>query len=372
VVVFAYQEVGYVCLEELLEQDAEVVGLVTHADAPGENVWWRSVADLARRHGIPVFVPENVNAPEFVQTLRELRPDLIFSFYFRDLLSDEILAIPPHGGLNLHGSLLPHYRGRAPVNWVLVNGEHETGVTLHYMVRRADAGDIVAQRRVAIAFEDTAATLYEKIVAAARVTLREVWPLLRDGRAPRYPQDISHGSYYGRRRPEDGQLDWSWPAIRCYHLVRAVTHPFPGAFTHLDGRKLWIWWAVPISDFGLRISEVGTSAPTPPGPGPGTHAQRGCASAPPPSWIRSHPRSSARGPAPAAGGTPHSMQRRHPSGGPYPSRWNTPVDAKAASTGRGGPAKRGGRPPGYPSCPLRGQSAPPLCALLRRHSEAPK
>jgi methionyl-tRNA formyltransferase len=244
-VVFAYQQVGFVCLEELLEQGAEVAAVVTYADDPGENVWWDSVAELARRHGIPVLLPEDVNAPAFVATLRDLRPDMIFSFYFRDLLCDEILAIPPRGGLNLHGSLLPHYRGRAPVNWALVNGETETGVTLHYMVRRADAGDVVAQRRVPIAFEDTAHTLYGKMVVAARETLREAWPLLREGRAPRTPQDLARGSYVGRRRPEDGRIDWSWPALRCYNLIRAVTHPYPGAFTYLEGHKLFIWWATP-------------------------------------------------------------------------------------------------------------------------------
>jgi methionyl-tRNA formyltransferase len=243
IVVFAYHQVGFVCLEELLAQGAEVAAVVTYADDPGENVWWDSVADLARRHDIPMMVPEDANAPAFVQTLRDLRPEMIFSFYYRDLLDDEILAIPPRGGLNMHGSLLPHYRGRAPVNWVLVNGETETGVTLHYMVRRADAGDIVAQRRVPIAFEDTAHTLYAKIVDAARATLRESWPLLREGRAPRHPQDLTRGNYVGRRRPADGRIDWSWPALRCYNLIRAVTHPYPGAFTSLNGRKLFIWWA---------------------------------------------------------------------------------------------------------------------------------
>lgn len=257
-VVFAYHQVGYVCLEELLAQGAEVAALVTYADDPRENVWWDSVAELARRHAIPVLLPEDANAPAFVETLRDLRPEMIFSFYYRDLLSEEILAIPPQGGLNLHGSLLPHYRGRAPVNWVLVNGETETGVTLHYMVRRADAGDIVAQRRVPIAFEDTAHTLYGKIVDAARATLREAWPLLRAGRAPRRPQDLTQGSYVGRRRPEDGRIDWRWPALRCYNLVRAVTHPYPGAFTQLDGRKLFIWWATPAPEANIQY-------PPPPG-----------------------------------------------------------------------------------------------------------
>jgi methionyl-tRNA formyltransferase len=207
---------------------------------------------LAQQHGLPVHVPEDVNAPEFVATLRGYAPDLLFSFYFRDLLSQEILDLPMQGGLNLHGSLLPQYRGCAPVNWVLVNGETETGVTLHYMMRRADAGDIVAQRRVPIAFEDTARTLYDKITVAAREVIRETWPLLREGRAPRWPQDLSQGSYFGRRTPADGKIDWTWPAVRIYNLIRAVTHPYPGAFTFLGGRKLFVWWGQPLAGFVVR------------------------------------------------------------------------------------------------------------------------
>jgi methionyl-tRNA formyltransferase len=293
-VVFAYHQVGFVCLEELLAQGAEVAAVVTYADDPGENVWWDSVGELARRHGIPVLLPEDVNAPAFVETLRDLRPDIIFSFYFRDLLSDEILAIPPRGGLNMHGSLLPHYRGRAPVNWVLVNGETETGVTLHYMVRRADAGDIVGQRRVPIAFEDTAHTLYAKIVDAARATLHEAWPLLRDGCAPRRPQDLASGSYVGRRRPEDGRIDWSWPALRCYNLIRAVTHPYPGAFTSLDGRKLFIWWATPVAEMAVGPWALGSEPsdrtdPTDPSDSPSPNAQRPTPNSPAPGTIQVSP-----------------------------------------------------------------------------------
>lgn len=266
VIVFGYSEVGYVCLEELLAQGANVVAVVTHEDRPGEEIWWRSVAELARQHGLPVHFPKDVNAPEFVATLRGYAPDVIFSFYFRDLLGPQILALPPHGGLNLHGSLLPKYRGRAPVNWVLVNGETETGVTLHYMVQRADAGDIVAQRRVPIAFEDTARTLYDKIAVAARQVIRETWPLLREGRAPRWPQDLSQGSYFGRRTPEDGRIDWNWPAVRIYNLIRAVTHPYPGAFTFLGGHKLFIWWAWPREENGKEGGESRMA----PGESPGT------------------------------------------------------------------------------------------------------
>jgi methionyl-tRNA formyltransferase len=222
--------------------------VVTHRDNPNENIWWRSVAKLAESRSIPVFMPENVNAPEFVQQMRDWKPDIIISFYFRQMVSPAILDLPPRGCLNLHGSLLPKYAGRAPVNWVLVNGETETGVTLHYMVTKPDAGDIVAQQRVPIDFRDTAKTLFDKVTVAAAAMFREIYPQIEAGTAPRLPQDFSQRTYFGGRKPADGLIEWSLPAVRIYNLVRAVTHPYPGAFTTLNGRQLFVWEAWPTND----------------------------------------------------------------------------------------------------------------------------
>ncbi|MEA1970531.1 MAG: formyltransferase family protein, partial [Thermodesulfobacteriota bacterium] len=167
-------------------------------------------------------------------------------FYYRNLLSGNILDIPLSGAYNLHGSLLPAYRGRCPANWVLVNGEASTGVTLHHMVEKADAGDIVGQREVSIEFEDTAFTLYGKLCECAKKLLSELLPLIKNGTTPRIAQDLSSGNYYGGRRPEDGRIDWNWPVLRIYNLIRAVTDPYPGAFTILpDGEKLLIWRGKP-------------------------------------------------------------------------------------------------------------------------------
>jgi methionyl-tRNA formyltransferase len=171
---------------------------------------------------------------------------MLFSFYYRHMIPESILRIPPKGAYNLHGSLLPAYRGRCPVNWVLVHGEERTGVTLHHMVEKADAGDIVGQRVVPIARDDTAFTLYGKLCVEAGILLDEFLPLMKIGRAPRIPQDISLASYFGGRRPEDGRIDWSWPAARIYNLIRAVTDPYPGAFCGLaDGSRMMIWWGTP-------------------------------------------------------------------------------------------------------------------------------
>jgi len=242
-VVFAYHDIGYVCLQELLRAGDTVAGVITHADDPAEEVWFRSVRELAEAHGLPVFAPESVNTPEWVARLAAWQPDFIFSFYYRKLLSKEVLALPRRGALNLHGSLLPKYRGRCPVNWVLIHGERETGVTLHYMEEKPDRGDIVAQRAVPITDDDTALTLFQKLTEAAAGLLRETYPALCAGTAPRVQQNHALASYFGGRRPEDGRIDWGKPARAVFNLARAVTHPYPGAFTFCDGRKLYVWAA---------------------------------------------------------------------------------------------------------------------------------
>src|SRR5579883_1927709 len=239
---FAYHEIGYVCMRELLAMGAPIVALYTHPDRPDEEVWWSSCADLAARHRIPVFFDEHWGAAE-LERLRSLRPAIIYSFYYRNLLPEEVLRLAPRGAYNLHGSLLPRYRGRAPVNWMIINGETEGGVTLHHMVARADAGDIVGQRAVPITESDTALSLYRKLLPEAAALIRDLHPLIVAGRAPRFPQDLAAGSYFGRRTPADGRIDWNWPARRIYNLVRALTHPYPGAFCTAAGRKLLVWQA---------------------------------------------------------------------------------------------------------------------------------
>ncbi len=240
---FAYQDVGYVCLDVLLGVGADVSAVFTHDDDPNEQIWFRSVRQLAEKHGLPVFSPERLDEGGFIERIRGFDPDFIFSFYYRRLLPDAVLETARRGAFNLHGSLLPKYRGRCPVNWVLIHGERETGVTLHEMVSKPDAGDIVAQRRVTISEDDTAYTLYGKLTDAAAELMRATYPQLCDGTAPRIPQDRSQASYFGGRKPADGRIDWGQGARRIRDLVRAVTHPYPGAFAEFRGRPLFVWSA---------------------------------------------------------------------------------------------------------------------------------
>lgn len=249
IIVFAYHDVGYECLEVLLQQkQANVVALFTHQDNPKEHIWFKSVAELAKKHNIPVFTPENPNLPEIIQQITALKPDVIFSFYYRHMICEQILQLPKLGAFNMHGSLLPSYRGRVPINWAIIHGETQSGATLHYMVKRADAGDIVDQEAVTIEPLDTAQIVFHKVTHAAHEVLERQLNNILNGTAPRIPQDETKASYFSGRKPEDGRIEWNNSSQSIFNLIRAVTNPYPGAFTEINGKKLIVWWAKPRTD----------------------------------------------------------------------------------------------------------------------------
>jgi methionyl-tRNA formyltransferase len=239
-VVFAYHDVGVRCIKALLSAGVEIPLVVTTRDDPNETQWFASAAALAAEYGLPVVMPDEVNTAELERTVRELRPDFVFSFYFRSMIGAPLLKVPRLGALNIHGSLLPRYRGRAPVNWAILHGERETGATLHYMSERADAGDIVDQMAVPILENDEAREVFGKVCLAAEIILARSLPGLIKGTAPRVPQKLEDGKYFGRRRPEDGKIDWTRSAREIHNLVRAVAPPFPGAFGQVDGERWMI------------------------------------------------------------------------------------------------------------------------------------
>jgi methionyl-tRNA formyltransferase len=235
-VVFGYHNVGARCLRVLLAHGVGVPLVVTHEDDPAEALWFERVTDVAGAYGLPVITPRDPNESVIVGRVRALRPDFIFSFYYRRMLSPALLAIARAGALNMHGSLLPQYRGRAPVNWAVLHGEKRTGASLHYMVGEPDAGDLVDQTAVPILPDDTARDVFDKVTVAAEITLDRALPALVAGAAARRPLDLAQGSYFGGRTAEDGRIDWSQPAVRIHDLVRAVAPPYPGALTTVAGR----------------------------------------------------------------------------------------------------------------------------------------
>ena len=243
IVLFGYSDVGYECLDLLVSLGCEVRLVVTHEDSPSEAKWFRSVAERARSAGIETATWELKDDPGIEARIAAIAPDLILSCYYRRMIPTRILAQARLGAFNMHGSLLPKYRGRAPVNWAILHGETQVGVTLHQMVKRADAGDIVDAQEVDVAPDETAYQAMVKIVDAARIVLARQIGALLAGTAKRTPQIESEATYFGGRTPEDGRIDWNWPASRIVNLVRAVAEPFPGAFCDGEVGRLYVWRA---------------------------------------------------------------------------------------------------------------------------------
>ncbi len=239
-VVFAYHNVGVRCLKVLLAQGVDIALVLTHEDNPAETIWFESVSSVCREHGIPYLTPADPKSPALLAQVEATKPDFIFSFYYRHMLPLALLTLAPRGAFNMHGSLLPKYRGRAPVNWAVLHGENETGATLHEMAVKPDAGNIVAQTAVPILPDDTAYEVFGKVTVAAEQTLWRVLPAMLTGHTPALPNHLTEGSYFGGRKPEDGRIDWSQPAQTVYNLHRAVAPPYPGAFTDINQRRFVI------------------------------------------------------------------------------------------------------------------------------------
>lgn len=236
-VVFAYHNVGDRCLRVLHAQGVDVALVITHRDRPDENIWFQRVADTAAELNLSFLYGEDPSDPALADAVRAAKPDVIFSFYYRAMIPADVLAIAPHGAFNMHGSLLPKYRGRVPVNWAVLHGETETGATLHAMEAKPDAGYIVDQTSVPILPDDTAGQVFEKVTVAAEQTLWRALPAMKSGHTPKRPNRLADGSYFSGRKPEDGRIDFGKPASAVYNLIRAVAPPYPGAFTDIGGRR---------------------------------------------------------------------------------------------------------------------------------------
>lgn len=237
-VVFAYHDVGVHCLQALLKAGIQVDLVITHEDDPHENVWFGSVAKLCQANHITYITPSASELETLAPRIQALAPDYIFSFYYRHMISAPILACAKIAALNMHGSLLPKYRGRAPVNWAILHGEKETGATLHIMEIKPDAGDIVGQAAVSIGPDETATEVFAKVSNAAVEVINQALPQLIQGTVPRKPNELSKGSYFGGRKPSDGQIHWEQTAKQVHNLVRAVAPPYPGAFTDHEGKTM--------------------------------------------------------------------------------------------------------------------------------------
>jgi methionyl-tRNA formyltransferase len=232
--------VGVGCIKALLDAGIQIELVVTHADDPHENIWFASVAALCQERGIPYVQPEASDLLELLPQFKKIAPDYIFSFYYRYLISTAILDTARIAALNMHGSLLPKYRGRAPVNWAVLHGETETGASLHIMEAKPDAGDIVGQEAVPIDPDEDATAVFTKVSNAAVHVMQTALPALLEGRVPRTPNVLANGSYFSGRKPEDGRIQWSQNALQVHNLIRAVAPPYPGAFADWQGARMVI------------------------------------------------------------------------------------------------------------------------------------
>jgi methionyl-tRNA formyltransferase len=240
---------GYLALQTLAEAGAELAGVLSlRQDEHETERYERPFAELASKLHVPLHETKRLNDRDYADLIsKRWRPDIAFVVGCRLRLPPQIYTAPPAGTLAVHDSCLPEYRGFAPLNWAILNGAAHTGVTLFYVTDRIDAGDIVAQQRVPIGPDDTAAEVYEHVCAATSTLLRETYPLLATGCAPRRPQDEAQASYTCPRVPADGLIDWHASTLAIYNQVRALTRPYPGAFTSLDGQRLMIWRAAPVT-----------------------------------------------------------------------------------------------------------------------------
>lgn len=253
---------GRRCLDELIRQGQDIVGVFTipqkfnisYSDGPVGVSRHVSFEDVPEITGAPLFYVSDGMKKEHFRALREMNPDLILVSGWYYMIPKATRDLAPYC-LGMHPSLLPKYRGGAPLTWAIINGEKETGMTLFHLEKKMDAGDIVAQERVPITREDTIATLYDKIDDASVLMLEGVMPLLEEGSAPRMPQDHSQATEFPQRKPEDGLIDWTKSAEEIYNWIRAQTRPYPGAFTQHLCRKVKVWHSLPYAT--LSFSDPG-------------------------------------------------------------------------------------------------------------------
>ena len=243
VIFIGSQNIGYGCLEELIKQKHEILLVCTSNPDPHENEWYSSVKILAQKNKIPFEIDPYLNSAYWIKKIFKLHPDCIFVMGWRKLISEKIVSLPSFGSMGIHFSLLPLGRGFAPVNWAIILGWKKTGSSLFYLDTGMDVGAIVSQSHVDISFDDTAKTLNDKLTSASILMFRKMLPKIADKSAPRKIQNHADAQYFSKRIPSDGQIDWKQSSLQIYNLIRGLTYPFPGAFSYLDNRKVFVWKA---------------------------------------------------------------------------------------------------------------------------------
>ena len=231
------------CLEALLAAGHEVAAVITQPDRPrgrGRKLSFSPVKACAVEHGLEVLQPEKIKTPEFEQVLQELAPDVMVVVAFGQILSPAILAIPPLGCVNVHASLLPYYRGAAPIHWAVMQGEEKTGVTTMYMDEGLDTGDMILKKEIAISKDVSTGEIHDQLMQEGAVLLQETLALIADGKAPRTKQDHAVSTYAPLLKADIEQLDWTRSAQELHNRIRGLS-PWPGAYCRYAGGRLKVW-----------------------------------------------------------------------------------------------------------------------------------
>jgi methionyl-tRNA formyltransferase len=237
-------------LEMLISEGYEVVAVVTQPDKPkgrGNRMCAPPVKEFALKHGIEVIQPNKIKTDEFVEEIRALKPDLLVTAAYGKILSKELLDVPPLGCINVHGSLLPAYRGAAPINWAVINGEKSTGITTMFTDVGLDTGDMLLKKELTIEPDTTVGELHDQMSILGAEVLKDTLAELKNGTLKRQPQDDALSSYAPIMSKELGLIDWNKSAQEIHNLVRG-TDPWPGAYTFLNGERIRIWRTNLVSD----------------------------------------------------------------------------------------------------------------------------
>ncbi|HKL79653.1 MAG TPA: methionyl-tRNA formyltransferase [Mobilitalea sp.] len=246
-------------LRKVIEAGHEVIAVITQPDKQkgrGKQISYSAVKELALEHGLIIYQPLKVRNPEFVQLVKNMAPEVIIVAAFGQLLPKDLLDIPPLGCINVHASLLPKYRGAAPIQYAIINGEEETGVTIMYMDVKLDTGDMILQEKTQITKQETGGSLHDKLADLGAKLLIEALIKIKAGTADRIPQDDSKANHVKTLNKDMGNIDFTLPAVQIERLIRGL-NPWPSAYTHLEGKTLKLWSAE-VGDTDNDNTEPGT------------------------------------------------------------------------------------------------------------------
>lgn len=232
---------GYLWVQSALKRGEKIVGAIVMKEDPHEvENFSEKISKLLLKESIPYFVAKNIKEAKYLNFIKRLSPSVIIVMGWRTIIPKQIIEIPPRGTVAVHESLLPKYRGFAPVNWSIINGEKQTGVTLFYIDKGTDSGDIISQQKVSISPEDTGVQLYEKTSSASVQLLEKFLPKIKSGKAPRRKQVEAQATYTCKRIPSDGLINWESSTMSINNLIRSLSYPYPNAFSYLNGEKIFI------------------------------------------------------------------------------------------------------------------------------------